>query len=106
MGSARQEIAHLGQLGWPVSEQREVEVTLAYFEHWLSVGKFEYVNDLLRGYFPIADAALATLLAILSITYPAKDKLPYRYFFVMNVEDHLTATLGVERAEKLLEHRR
>lgn len=89
-----------------LSELREVQVTLAYFEYWLTVGKFEYVNDLLRGYFPIADAAPATLLTILSITYPAKSQLPYRTFFVMNVEDHLIATLGAERAEKLLEHRR
>ena len=86
-------------------EQREVEVTLAYFEHWLSHAKFEYVNDLLR-HFPTETSSPATLLAILSITQLAKGKLPYRFFFVMNVEDHLTATLGAERAEKLLEHRR
>ena len=90
-----------------MSEQREIEVTLAYFEHWLSRGKFEYVNDLLR-HFPVDGVAPATLLAIVGITQPAKDsdKLPYRHFFVMNVEDHLIKTLGAERTEKLLEHRR
>lgn len=89
-----------------MSEQREVEVTLAYFEHWLSRSKFEYVNDLLR-VFPIKDAAPVTLLAILSITsHATKEQLPFRLFFVMHVEDHLTATLGAERATKLLEHRR
>lgn len=89
-----------------LSEQREVEVTLAYFEHWLSRAKFEYVNDLLR-HFPInADTAPAALIAVLTITHHAKSLLPFRYFFVMHVEDHLTATLGAERTAKLLEHRR
>lgn len=58
-----------------LNELREVQVTLAYFEYWLSVGKFEYVNDLLR-HFLVADAQPATLCAILTITHPAtKDQL-------------------------------
>lgn len=105
MGTARQVVAHPRQLE-VVSEQREVEVALAYFEYWLSAGKFEYVNDLLR-VFPVDAAAPATLLAILSITsHASRDQLPYRLFFLMHAEDRLTATLGTERAKKLLEHRR
>jgi len=88
-----------------LNELREVQVTLAFFEYWLSVGKFEYVDEMLQR-FPVEAAVPATSLAILTVTFDGKDMLKHRAAFLARVADKLATTLGVERAERLLEYRR
>jgi hypothetical protein len=87
------------------SMQREVEGVLAAFEHFLNEGLFLSVDNDLKT-FDVERVAPATLVAILSITSHAKDKLKHRDAFLARAEARLVATLGAERAEALLKSRR
>lgn len=87
-------------------ELHEVQVTLSYFEHWLSAGRFAYVDELLQTFPVDGEIACAAFLTVLTITFNAKDKLKHREAFLARVEVLLREALGSERAEKLLEYRR
>jgi len=86
-------------------QQKQTEEALAGFEHWLHQDMFLQVDDLLQT-FRIEKFCPAALLAILSITYHAKDKLKHRDTFLARVEVQLRAELGDERTGNLLRTRR
>lgn len=85
--------------------QRETESVLAIFENWLRHERFEQVDELLR-IARIADSAPSTIIAVLSITHPAKDKLKHREAFLARAEKQLREELGDDRANDLLKNRR
>lgn len=86
-------------------EQREGEEVLAGFEHWLSQSMFQQADDLLR-ILRIEKCSPAALLAVLAITFYAKDKLQHRDDFLARVEALLISQLGAPRAAALLANRR
>lgn len=81
------------------------ENTLRLLNDLLSYGDFEAVDRILVHENTVTQSP-ATLLAILSITYYAKDKLRNRDQFVIKVEQVLAKELGVNRANELLKNRR
>lgn len=89
----------------PICTQRSVEVLLARYERLLSAGNFAEVDRLLK-VFPVDTASPLALVTITSITFHGKDQLHERTDFLARTEARLRGTLGDERAEKLLEHRR
>ena len=92
------------QLSADRRDQRATEVALRDFEQLLSDGEFVSVDGLL-GYIDVDRVCATALLAILSITYHGKDRLPHRGNFMKRVRDRLAKELGEMRTEKLLMHR-
>ena len=71
----------------------------------LSAGRFAEVDELLAA-LDTTKLAPVVLLSALSFTLPAASHLPSRTDFLHRAEIHLRATLGDERAERLLDLRR
>ena len=88
----------------PSTEQRAVEITLANFEALLRAGDFAGVDELLEC-SPVDDDTAAEILAVLSITFYAKDQLRERAEFVERARAFLIDKLGAERARALMVHR-
>lgn len=86
-------------------EQKQAEMAVAGFEHWLHQDMFAQADELLMLY-KIENCPPAVLLGILSITFPAKDRLKNRADFLRRTETKLRADLGDVRANDLLRHRR
>lgn len=86
-------------------QQRQTEEALAGFEHWLSQDMFLQVDDLLQT-LRIEKFCAAALLAVIAITFHARDKLKHRDGFLQRVEVKLRAELGNARTDDLLKNRR
>jgi hypothetical protein len=88
-------------------EQKQAENAVAGFEHWLHQDMFTQADELLMLYKnKIENWPPVVLLGILSITFPAKDRLKNHDDFLRRAEAKLRADLGDVRANDLLRHRR
>ena len=78
---------------------------LVCLEELLSSGDFEAVDAYLNT-TDVDNLTPAMMLAALSITRPAADKLEHREDFISRVETNLSKALGDARTERLLQSRR
>jgi len=77
-----------------------VDDLFSYLDYLLDEGKFDECNEFLKA-IKVDEESIVYLIAILSYTLSAKDKLDYRRELVNIVEKHFNETVP-DRAERLL----
>lgn len=86
-------------------EESEIDRYVDLFELLLRNAKFSDVNEALGTLAPDAMAP-ASVLAVLTLTWYARDQLTFRPAFVILADLSLRRRLGDERALALLKNRR